>query len=360
MLSVVAVGSADGVRFGALRLRSSSYGGRGRACALPLPKVRHFCYWLWAGGVPMIPNLSNQRIPIHAAILTIFVALAYAAAQSAMAGDASAPFSTGAAEQGQAAPIPFRSQNGAMAWFSAQELQQLPSIIGNMQAQPSFDCARARSAAENAICASPELAALDNGLNWLWRRSEHGSAETAAQARWLVTRNGCPESEENRLQFRRCLEQAYVARIKDIAPKTPSSVVGSGRYTSDTPLRLPKGEAAAALMHKYLSTRGYSADEITIDVLGSGNGRIAGYANGANGHSCSLTEAEAGMKRAGAVFRATADGDMADFIITPDVVIVGNTRFQCGARAGWSETYYRQPDDLIEELKQPLDMNDPG
>lgn len=303
---------------------------------------------------------SRLAIPIRAARLCAIAVLIGIATSSAIAGDEPAPVAAGGAQR-QATFIPFRDRsNGAMVAFTGQELQQLPSLIGTTQAPPSFDCSRARGAAENAICASPELAALDSGLNWLWRKIEHSPAEMAAQTRWLAARDACQEPQGPVMSQRRCVEQVYVARIKEIAPKAPSFSVGSGRYTSDTPLRLPQEETAATLMRKYLSVRGYSVDEIAIDGLGAGNARIAGFASGANGHLCSLAQTEAATKRAGAVFRVGAEGDEADLVVTPELVIVGNTRFQCGARAAWSQIYYRQPDELIGELKPPLDMNDPG
>jgi len=62
------------------------------------------------------------------------------------------------------------------------------------------------------------------------------------------------------------------------------------------------------------------------------------------------------MERAGAQLRIIDSPsappnaqDSVSFVITPQVVIRagGNNQFQCGARGGWSDAYFRQPDKLI-------------
>jgi uncharacterized protein YecT (DUF1311 family) len=59
---------------------------------------------------------------------------------------------------------------------------------------PSFDCARASTAAEHLICGDPELSALDRGLAMFYaaglRNPRHGRA-VRGQREWLAMRNAC-------------------------------------------------------------------------------------------------------------------------------------------------------------------------
>jgi uncharacterized protein YjbI with pentapeptide repeats len=85
-----------------------------------------------------------------------------------------AQFGAGVGAHGRATFVPGTARsNRRSVTFTGHELQQLPALIALMskQGRPGFDCTRARTVAERTVCSSPELAALDNGLNWLWRRS---------------------------------------------------------------------------------------------------------------------------------------------------------------------------------------------
>ena len=78
-------------------------------------------------------------------------------------------------------------------------------------AVPSFDCAKARSAPEKAICSDIALARLDRALAADYRRAldfaEDGMAIKSAQHAWLKTRDACGGDIG-------CLKDAYEARIK--------------------------------------------------------------------------------------------------------------------------------------------------
>jgi uncharacterized protein len=78
---------------------------------------------------------------------------------------------------------------------------------------PSFDCRKAASPAEKAICGSAELSTLDSRMAAAWRRSTQIFAEAPAllvplrneQREWVGRRNACGASLN-------CLRKAYRQR----------------------------------------------------------------------------------------------------------------------------------------------------
>jgi uncharacterized protein len=85
--------------------------------------------------------------------------------------------------------------------------------------QPSFDCTKANSSVEFAICKSPKLAVLDKELSEVYKsRKEvlsdnqiNQSQLVVLQRYWLKYRSFyCPEAEED------CLANLYLSRIRDI------------------------------------------------------------------------------------------------------------------------------------------------
>jgi uncharacterized protein YecT (DUF1311 family) len=77
-------------------------------------------------------------------------------------------------------------------------------------AQPSFDCAKATTAAEKAICASPELAAADTAMNKAFAAlaksmaPDQQAAVRRDQADWIKSRDGaCFEKKDD--AFASCL-----------------------------------------------------------------------------------------------------------------------------------------------------------
>lgn len=267
--------------------------------------------------------------------------------------------------------LPQYGRSGIQTDFTGRELRQLEKLLGSMQAasvHPSFDCTNARTAVEKAICADPKLAALDSALNWLWRRVAHTPEETAAQKAWAATGANCPPEDyvmsanafsphafASRSDPKGCIGIAYAERIRQLAPKAKPAVLGSGTYTTDGPLELPQG-ADAALARKFIMARGYRQDEITLENLGGGKGKIEGSGLWGNGHICGLEAPEADIERTGARFRINDDPKEPDekysvsFAITPQIVlrVGGANQFQCGARGGWSDVYFRQPEQLIK------------
>ena len=65
----------------------------------------------------------------------------------------------------------------------AQELEKIGALMA-VAGKPSFNCARARRAAEKAICANPELADLDREINAMSIRVI-GEAKNPREARTL-------------------------------------------------------------------------------------------------------------------------------------------------------------------------------
>lgn len=80
---------------------------------------------------------------------------------------------------------------------------------------PSFDCARARTGPERAICADPALSALDRRMADLYvgRLGEvaDGGPLAAVQSLWLRWRDTCGADAA-------CLGRRYDARILDLSP----------------------------------------------------------------------------------------------------------------------------------------------
>ncbi len=95
-------------------------------------------------------------------------------------------------------------------------------------AQPSFDCAKASSVVERAICADPKLAAADRAMatayGALWNRLSAPAKDhlTQDQLRWLANRaKACTGEAED---VARCVGQRYAARTATL------KAMGDGPY----------------------------------------------------------------------------------------------------------------------------------
>ena len=101
-----------------------------------------------------------------------------------------------------------------------------PSVV-----RPSFDCSRASSAVEAAICANPQLAALDQRLSQVYAgaRARLGTAGRrrlgAAQRAWIRERNSCGGDHF-------CIGQYYQQRLAEL---TRGGGGGSGGASSVRP-----------------------------------------------------------------------------------------------------------------------------
>jgi len=204
---------------------------------------------------------------------------------------------------------------------------------------------------------------------------EHTPDLIAEQRAWLDARANCPPAAEDpsaadwslhsfisAADPQACIALSYARRIRDLAAKASPVAIPNGTYTTDRPLQLPQG-GSAALAEKFLTARGFRRDEITVEGVGGGAGKITGYGLWANGHQCGFEATVAEMGRVGAQFRIEDGAAPSDdhysvsFVITPQVAIrVGGSRqFQCGARGGWSDVYFRQPDRLMSKIKNRHD-----
>jgi uncharacterized protein len=88
-------------------------------------------------------------------------------------------------------------------------------------ATPSFDCAKAKGAAETLICKDAGLAALDNELATLYPKAlanlsqEQLKTEKAMQRGWIKGRNDCWKAKD----LRQCVEESYQLRITELQIK---------------------------------------------------------------------------------------------------------------------------------------------
>lgn len=90
-----------------------------------------------------------------------------------------------------------------------------------LAATPSFDCAKAETSAEKAVCADPGLAALDREAARLYRLALNGPHMTAEGARelkamqrgWIKGRDECWKAGAG---LETCVAAEYVLRIHDL------------------------------------------------------------------------------------------------------------------------------------------------
>jgi len=89
-----------------------------------------------------------------------------------------------------------------------------PSPAAPQSARPSFDCARASTPGERAVCADSGLAALDRNMAAQFSRSLAAASPTQrallrqTRDRFLSYRDRCPN--------RQCIADSYVGRIREI------------------------------------------------------------------------------------------------------------------------------------------------
>ena len=71
----------------------------------------------------------------------------------------------------------------------------------------SFDCNKATTETEIAICADPELGALDELMGAVWRIETRTTLDILTQKKWLNERDECTSNIK-------CLTDVYVERLK--------------------------------------------------------------------------------------------------------------------------------------------------
>ncbi|SDE94041.1 lysozyme inhibitor LprI family protein [Limimaricola pyoseonensis] len=196
------------------------------------------------------------------------------------------------------------------------------------EAQPSFDCARAGTATEHAICGSGRLSALDREIAAAYAaaRGSAGAAQREAiradQRWWLGARDGCGNQPE-------CLEKVMRRRLDALR-----GIDGGAPMRGDlTGLYCPNEAAHLSVVHR--------GDRLDFEF---------GYF-GANGHSCG-TPLMAG-RRAGDGWVARRDGCELVLRQVGSEIVVTTTTFEacrqfCGARTA------------IREFRVPLRSRNPA
>lgn len=117
-------------------------------------------------------------------------------------------------------------------------------LSGGQATSPSFDCGRATTTVELAICRSPELAQLDRALSdaYLARKAAastiRGPGLAAEQKAWLILRDRCGDSST-------CLSKAMTGRIAQLGGSAVATG-GAGVPAQDgrTVGKMPPGDAA--------------------------------------------------------------------------------------------------------------------
>ncbi|MGR3617547.1 MAG: MliC family protein [Paracoccaceae bacterium] len=100
-------------------------------------------------------------------------------------------------------------------------------------AEPAFDCSRAGSDAEDAICASEQLAELDQELARVYALAvntpdiaqERLKELRAFQRGWIKGRDECWKAS---IGLENCITQSYALRIAEIRTQFANSRTGSG------------------------------------------------------------------------------------------------------------------------------------
>ncbi len=105
--------------------------------------------------------------------------------------------------------------------LAALAIALLALPVYSVAATPSFDCAKAGSSAEKAVCGSEDLAALDRETARLYRlatKGPHMTAERlthlkAVQRGWIKGRDDCWKFGDG---LEPCIAQEYVSRIHSL------------------------------------------------------------------------------------------------------------------------------------------------
>ena len=138
------------------------------------------------------------------------------------------------------------------AWFGVALL--LAGLPAGAAAQ-SFDCAKARTPSERAICTQPSLGALDRAVASAYaaalaRPGADAPALRATQQSWLRSRDtGCSPAVRGRDTLAACLSNAMTGRLAALAPAPVAATPAASPPAPATPPQaaIPAGPPAAAL-----------------------------------------------------------------------------------------------------------------
>lgn len=194
-------------------------------------------------------------------------------------------------------------------------------------AAPSFDCAKAASDVEHAICELPELQWLDRQMARLYgfvkaAADEKGRAALVqAQRAFIAERDACEPT-----YF--CIQAAYHARLRQLGAMTPFG-------EPFAVYRMESGAGADAFL----------SGELAIVRMG-GIGAAQFFTVGANGHTC-VAEFDEGEISGKGNIRATL-ADACSILIEPNgddmTVSTKGCETYCGMRASLDGRY-----DLVQD-----------
>ena len=181
-------------------------------------------------------------------------------------------------------------------------------------AAPSFDCAKAGTPTEHAICGAPALAALDSALAEAYRAARAGAGEAerarirAEQIAWLGRRDACGADAA-------CLEARMAARLAALRDGA-------------------RGAAAAGMSGVYCARDG--ADALVVEVRGArADFALSSWQGG--GHHCGTGTLAA--RRANGAFAVQDRGCRLRLFERDGSVVLEAEPFEackaqyCGARA---------------------------
>jgi len=196
---------------------------------------------------------------------------------------------------------------------------------------PSFDCGKAATAAEKAICDAPLLGWYDRQLAKAWglvKTATPAAGEAAlkdSQTAFLKAREACVKTQD----LYTCLSDLYIARIRTLADGVDDMPLSADSYAAENGgvdiVRYPDNTAA-----------------MTISTIG-GNDHTCGFetdeARSGQGSIVTWSEKPDEMYAEACTITATpsADGQTLEVTATGDACT-----YYCGMRAELSGTFARK------------------
>ncbi len=183
-------------------------------------------------------------------------------------------------------------------------------------AAPSFDCSKAKNAAEKQVCEVPDLQWSDRQLARLYKLAlaQSGTSKNVvieSQRAFLARRDACATDIE-------CLDAAYKAQLKSLAPLV-NVYEAFGEYE-------PKGMGGSMWIVRF----GWEA---AFKILTVGGG----------GHTCTFETDNAPVGGKGVIRYTEKGADACRITVAPDgesqVVQSKNCSDYCGMRAVLDATY---------------------
>lgn len=141
---------------------------------------------------------------------------------------------------------------------------------------PSFDCAKARTAVEKAICDAPLLGWYDRQLGRSWKIALKAAGDKgapalrASQTAFLKARNACGGGDDSY----DCIAEAYSKRLAALAKGVGDAEFGFAVYADETGsvdvMRYPGGTAALNILTIGANdhTCGFETDDAVVDGSG--------------------------------------------------------------------------------------------